>query len=96
MVRNKKPGKKQCRIDNQYTSIIIIAALFIQKVVSFFFRSSVIDYCCSGILSQQVEAIVMPILEKERLDMLEPDEAVLEQSRQRVKMQVGTTAAVGG
>ncbi|CBJ26969.1 hypothetical protein Esi_0051_0052 [Ectocarpus siliculosus] len=35
----------------------------------------------------QVEAIVVPILERERLDGLDPDEAATEQSRQRVKMQ---------
>ncbi|CAM9928646.1 unnamed protein product, partial [Ectocarpus sp. 12 AP-2014] len=35
----------------------------------------------------QVEAIVVPILERDRLDGLDPDEAATEQSRQRVKMQ---------
>lgn len=36
----------------------------------------------------QVEAIVLPILKKDDLDVLHPDELTAEQARQRTKMQV--------
>lgn len=43
---------------------------------------------CAPPTVPQVESIVKPILEKEGLCGLDPDEAVTEQSRQRLKMQV--------
>lgn len=44
--------------------------------------------------TMQVEAIVVPTLDRERLDGLDPDEAAMEQSRQRIKMQVTLVDAV--
>ena len=36
----------------------------------------------------QVEAIVVPLLDRDVLDSLDPDEVAAEQGRQRIKMQV--------
>lgn len=41
-----------------------------------------------NLLNLKVEAVVVPLLDRDGMDRVEPDEVAMEQSRQRVKLQV--------